>query len=32
MITIVTGGSKCSKSSFAESLFEKTGGRKIYIA
>lgn len=32
MITIVTGGSKCGKSSFAESLFEKTGGRKIYIA
>jgi adenosylcobinamide kinase/adenosylcobinamide-phosphate guanylyltransferase len=32
MITIVTGGSKYGKSSFAESLFEKKGGRKIYIA
>lgn len=32
MMTLVTGGSKCGKSSFAESLFDDFSGNKIYIA
>lgn len=32
MITLVTGGSKCGKSSFAERLLDGFAGRKIYIA
>ena len=32
MTTLITGGSKCGKSSYAEKLIEGFGGRKIYIA
>ena len=32
MTTLITGGSKCGKSSFAERILEKYPGRKIYIA
>ena len=32
MTTLITGGSKCGKSSFAERMLEKYPGRKIYIA
>lgn len=32
MTTLVTGGSKCGKSSFAERILEGRSGRKIYIA
>ena len=32
MTTLITGGSKCGKSSFAEKLLENFTGRKIYIA
>ena len=32
MITLVTGGSKCGKSSFAERILDGFHGRKIYIA
>lgn len=32
MITLVTGGSKCGKSSYAENILENFEGRKIYIA
>lgn len=32
MMTLVTGGSKCGKSRYAESLFEDFGGKKYYIA
>lgn len=32
MTTLVTGGSKCGKSSFAERILESFPGRKIYIA
>lgn len=32
MITLVIGGSKCGKSSYAESLFSGFGGDKIYLA
>ena len=32
MMTLVTGGSKCGKSSYSESLFDRFSGRKIYIA
>lgn len=32
MMVLVTGGSKCGKSSYAESLLEKFNGTKIYIA
>lgn len=32
MITLITGGSKCGKSSFAERMLESFIGRKIYIA
>jgi len=32
MTTLITGGSKCGKSSFAEKLLTGFGGRKIYIA
>lgn len=32
MTTLVTGGSKCGKSGYAESLLESFCGRRIYIA
>jgi len=32
MTTLITGGSKCGKSSFAEMILEHFQGRKIYIA
>lgn len=32
MTTLITGGSKCGKSSFAEKMLENFNGRKIYIA
>lgn len=32
MITLITGGSKCGKSSFAERILDGFHGRKIYIA
>ena len=32
MTTLITGGSKCGKSSFAEKLLSRFYGRKIYIA
>jgi len=32
MTTLVTGGSKCGKSSFAERILDSFRGRKIYIA
>ena len=32
MITLVTGGSKCGKSSFAEKLLDDFQGEKIYLA
>ncbi|MCR4796575.1 MAG: bifunctional adenosylcobinamide kinase/adenosylcobinamide-phosphate guanylyltransferase [Ruminococcus sp.] len=32
MITLVTGGSKCGKSRYAEKLFSLFGGEKYYIA
>ena len=32
MTTLVTGGSKCGKSSFAEKMLEGFPGRKVYIA
>lgn len=32
MTTLVTGGSKCGKSGYAEGLLENFRGRKIYIA
>ena len=32
MITLVIGGSKCGKSSYAESLFSDFRGEKIYLA
>ena len=32
MTTLITGGSKCGKSSFAEKLLNDFTGRKIYIA
>ena len=32
MTTLVTGGSKCGKSSFAEKILEHFTGRKIYLA
>lgn len=32
MTTLVTGGSKCGKSSFAERILDGFSGRKIYIA
>ena len=32
MTTLVTGGSKCGKSHFAEKLFDGFEGRKFYIA
>ena len=32
MMTLVIGGSKCGKSSFAESLFSEFSGEKFYIA
>lgn len=32
MITLVTGGSKCGKSAFAEKITENFQGRKYYIA
>lgn len=32
MTTLVTGGSKCGKSSFAENILDRFRGRKIYIA
>ena len=32
MTVLVTGGSKCGKSHFAESLFNDFPGEKIYIA
>ena len=32
MTTLVIGGSKCGKSSFAESLFSEFSGKKFYIA
>ena len=32
MTTLVTGGSKCGKSSLAERILDSFGGRKIYIA
>lgn len=31
-MTLVTGGSKCGKSRYAESILDSFGGRKIYIA
>lgn len=32
MMTVVTGGSKCGKSSFAESMLDGFDNRKLYIA
>ncbi|MBE6863808.1 MAG: cobinamide kinase [Ruminococcus flavefaciens] len=32
MTTLITGGSKCGKSSYAEKMLEQFHGRKIYIA
>ena len=32
MITLVTGGSKCGKSSYAESVLDDFTGKKIYLA
>ena len=32
MTTLITGGSKCGKSSYAERILDKYPGRKIYIA
>ncbi len=32
MITLVTGGSKCGKSSYAEKILDRFTGRKIYLA
>lgn len=32
MITLITGGSKCGKSSLAEKILDKFSGRKYYIA
>ncbi len=32
MTTLITGGSKCGKSTFAEKLLSSHSGRKIYIA
>ncbi len=32
MMALVTGGSKCGKSSFAESLFDNYNGAKFYVA
>ena len=32
MITLVTGGSKCGKSSYAEKILDDFNGRKIYLA
>ena len=32
MTTLITGGSKCGKSSYAEKLLDGFAGRKIYIA
>ncbi len=32
MTTLITGGSKCGKSSFAEKMLDSFSGRKIYIA
>ena len=32
MTTLITGGSKCGKSSFAEKMLDRFQGRKVYIA
>ena len=32
MTTLITGGSKCGKSRFAEDITTRSGGRRIYIA
>ncbi len=32
MLTVITGGSKCGKSSIAEDILSKVSARKIYIA
>ena len=32
MITLVTGGTKCGKSGYAERILERFEGRKYYIA
>ena len=32
MTTLITGGSKCGKSSYAEKIFDNFCGRKLYIA
>ncbi len=32
MMVLVSGGSKCGKSSYAESVFEDFSGKKIYLA
>ena len=32
MTTLITGGSKCGKSSLAESIISRFGGKKIYLA
>lgn len=32
MTVLITGGSKCGKSSFAEKIFDSIKGRKIYLA
>lgn len=32
MTTLITGGSKCGKSSLAESIISRYGGKKIYLA
>lgn len=32
MLTVITGGSKCGKSSIAENILSRFNGRKIYIA
>jgi len=32
MMTVVTGGSKCGKSAYAEKILDSFGGKKLYIA